>query len=68
MKNAKGYLVYRADKKGGVYKKITKKPVKKLFYIDKKVKAGKTYYYKVVTVGKNKTYSAGKVSKKVKMK
>ena len=68
VKGAKGYLIYRAEKKNGTYKKLTKKPVKKTSYIDTKAKAKKTYYYRVVVYGKNKTYSAGKVSKKVKMK
>lgn len=63
---ARGYLVYRSTKKNGTYTKLTKKPIKKLTYTDKKAKAKKTYYYKVVTYGKNKTYSAGKVSKKIK--
>ncbi len=66
VKGARGYLIYRSAKKNGTYVRLTKKPVKKLQYTDKKVKAKKTYYYKVVTFGKNKTYSAGKVSGKVK--
>ncbi len=68
VKNAKGYLIYRSTKKNGAYTKLTKKPVKKTSYTDKTAKSGKTYYYKVVVVGKNTTYSAGKVSKKVKIK
>ena len=68
VKNAKGYLIYRSTKKNGTYTKLTKSPVKKTTYVDKKAKAKKTYYYKVVVFGKNKTYSAGKVSKKVKIK
>ena len=63
---ARGYLVYRSTKKNGTYTKLTKKPIKKLTYTDKKAKAKKTYCYKVVTYGKNKTYSAGKISKKIK--
>lgn len=68
VKKAKGYLIYRSAKKKGPYVKLTKKPVKKLAYVDKKVKAKKTYYYKVVTYGSGKTYSAGKTSKKIKVK
>ena len=68
VKNAKGYLVYRSLKKTGGWQKLTKKPIKKLSYIDKKVKKGKSYYYMVVAYGKNKTYSAGKISKKIKNK
>ena len=66
VKGAKGYLIYRSTKKNGTYVRLTKKPIKKLQYTDKKAKAKKTYYYKVVTLGKNKTYSAGKLSRKVK--
>ncbi len=68
VKGARGYLIYRSEKKNGLYKKLTKKPVKKLAYTDRKVKKGKTYYYKVVVYGKNKTYSAGKCSAKVKVR
>ena len=68
VKNARGYLIYRSTKKNGTYTKLTKKTIKTLSYVDKTAKAKKTYYYKVVVVGKNKTYSAGKVSKKIKLK
>ena len=68
VKGAKGYLIYRSEKKNGTYTKLTKKPVKKTSYVDKKAKAKKTYYYKIVVYGKNKTYSAGKISKKVTVK
>lgn len=68
VKGAKGYLVYRSVQKDGTWKKLTKKPIKKLSYLDKKAKKGKTYYYKVVVYGKNKTYSAGKNSKKIRNK
>ena len=66
VKGARGYLIYRSTKKNGTYVRLTKKPIKRLQYTDKKAKAKKTYYYKVVTYGKNKTYSAGKLSGKVK--
>lgn len=66
VKGAKGYLIYRSTKKNGTFTKLTKKPIKKLQYTDKKAKAGKNYYYKVVTYGKNRTYSTGKVSGKIK--
>ncbi len=66
--SVKGYVIYRSSKKNGTYKKLTKKPIRKLTYIDKTVKTKKTYYYKVVSYGKNKTYSAGKISNKVTVK
>lgn len=66
VKGARGYLIYRSAKKNGTYTRLTRKPVKKLTYTDKKAKAKKTYFYKIVTYGKNRTYSAGKVSGKVK--
>lgn len=40
-----GYVVYRAAKKSGTYKKIA--TVKKTALLNKNVKAGSTYYYKV---------------------
>ncbi|MCQ4635332.1 Ig-like domain-containing protein [Anaerovorax odorimutans] len=42
---AKGYKIYRAASKNGKYKKI--KTTKATNYTDKKLKTGKTYYYKV---------------------
>lgn len=49
------YVVYRATSKNGEYTKLA--TTTKLNYNDKKAKAGKTYYYKVVAVS-NKTTSA----------
>lgn len=47
-KDATGYIVYRSTKKGKGYKVIKKlKGASKCKYIDKKVKKGKKYYYKV---------------------
>lgn len=43
--NATGYKIYRATSKNGKYTYI--KATKSKYYIDKKVKKGKTYYYKV---------------------
>ena len=50
--NGEGYEIYRSTKKDSGYKKIAtlKKSADK--FTDKSVKAGKKYYYKVVTLGK----------------
>lgn len=40
-----GYVVYRANKKSGSFKKVS--DVKKTSALNKDLKAGKTYYYKV---------------------
>ena len=48
---AKSYVVYRATSKNGTYKKIT--TVKGISYINKSLKKGKTYYYKVRALHKN---------------
>ena len=45
---AKKYYVYRANSKNGTYKKIA--TTSKLYYNDKNVKLGKSYYYKVKAV------------------
>ena len=53
-KSAAGYYIYRASSAKGKYSKIKKVTSgKTLKYTDKKVKKGKTYYYKVVPYGKN---------------
>ena len=50
---ASGYYIYRATSKKGKYSKIkTITSGKTLKYIDKKVKSGKSYYYKVIPFGK----------------
>ena len=59
-KNAKKYQVYRATSKKGKYKKV--KTTTKESFINKHLKSGKKYYYKVRAInGKKK----GKFSKKV---
>ncbi|MCX4319436.1 glucosaminidase domain-containing protein [Lachnospiraceae bacterium 38-14] len=50
--NAEGYEIYRSTKKDSGYKKIASLRRNADKYTDKSVKAGKKYYYKVVTVGK----------------
>ena len=48
--NTKYYAIYRKEGKSGTYKKI--KSTSKLSYTDKKLEAGKTYYYKVKAYNK----------------
>lgn len=42
-----GYMIYRSTKKSSGYKKIKTVSSKKTSYTDKKLKKGKTYYYKI---------------------
>ncbi len=53
---AKGYDIYRSAKSSSGYKKI--KTVTKNSFTDKSVKAGKTYYYKVVAKGNKAAYNS----------
>ena len=48
---AKKYVVYRSTKKNKGF--VAVGTTRKTSYVDKKVKKGKTYYYKVVAVGTN---------------
>lgn len=57
---AKGYDVYRSTSVDKGYAKIGVSS--KTSYTDKKVKAGKTYYYKVAATGTDKMSAAAKVS------
>ena len=71
-KNASGYEVYRSTKKNKSFKKITTlKKAGKVTYVNKKLKKGKTYYYKVraykVVSGK-KIYGKFSTIKKIKIK
>lgn len=83
IKNVTGvteYRIYRSTKKKGTYlcidtikAKFNKKPKKnKTTYTDKKLKSGKTYYYKIVAVKSNEALadvcSAPSAVKKVKVK
>lgn len=55
MIGGKGYKIYRATKKNGKYKLIkTIKNKLKTSWIDKKIKYGKQYYYKVAVYKKSK--------------
>ena len=68
VKNAKGFVIYRSDKKNSGYTRV--KVIKKgntLSFIDKKVTKGKKYYYGVVVKGEN-TYSGIRISKGIKVK
>lgn len=71
-KGASGYQIYRSTKKKSGYKcvkKITKGST--VFYTDKKVKSGKTYYYKIRAykkVGGTTKYGGWSPVKKVKVK
>lgn len=46
-KKAKGYILYRATKRTGPYKRIHKVGRKTTHYFDRKAVAGKKYYYRV---------------------
>ena len=46
---AKSYKLYRATKKSGKYT-LVKKNITKTSYLNKNLKKGKTYYYKVTAV------------------
>lgn len=62
--NAKKYYIYRSTKKTKGFKKVA--AVKKLKYVDKKVKKGKAYFYKVKAVKSSSNISV--FSKTVKTK
>lgn len=72
VKNADGYVVYRADKKKGKYKKVkVLNGAKKISFTNKKLKKKKTYYYKVCAyhkVGKKKVYGSCSAVKSRKVK
>lgn len=67
-KGTKKYVLQRSLKKNASYKTVKKLSGKKtVTYLDKKVKKGKKYYYRVAAVN-GKTYSPVKISKAVKAK
>lgn len=64
---ASGYYIYRATSKNGKYSKIkTITNGKTLKYTDKKVKLGKTYYYKVIPFKKISGKSVKSASSEIK--
>ena len=69
---ASGYKLYRSTKKNGSYKLVkTVKGYKTVKYTNKKLKKGKTYFYKVrayKTVGKKKVYGSYSSYKSVKVR
>ena len=71
-KNASGYEVYRSTKKNKSFKKITTlKKAGKVIYVNKKLKKGKTYYFKMrvyYILNRKMEYGNWSVTKKVKIK
>ena len=67
--NASGYEIYRSTAKKGTYKKVASvNSAGKVSYKDTKLKAGKTYYYKVragKTVGGKKYHGGYSDSRRV---
>lgn len=72
VKNADGYVVYRAEKKKGKYKKVkVLNGAKKTSFNNKKLKKKKTYYYKICAyrkAGKKKVYGSYSAVKSGKVK
>ena len=69
IKNVKKYTIYRSTKKTGKYQKIAS--VSKTKYVDKKVKKGKKYYYKIMPetkIGNVTVYGKESSVKSVKVK
>lgn len=56
IKGAKKYTIYRSLKPSSGYRKLA--DITKTSYTDKKVKAGKTYYYKVTARGSRSIYDS----------
>lgn len=66
-KSAKKYIIYRSMKKSSGYTRIKVLGKSKAGFLDKKVKKGKTYYYKIVIQDKNQVSLMSK-AKKIKLK
>ena len=69
IKYVRKYTIYRSTKKNGKYQKIAS--VSKTKYVDKKVKKGKKYYYKIVPetkIGNVTVYGKESSVKSVKVK
>lgn len=65
---ASGYQIYRAESKNGSYTKLADVKSSKTSYTDKKIKADRTYYYKLrayKTVSGKKSYSKFSAKKSV---
>ncbi|VAX20376.1 hypothetical protein MNBD_NITROSPINAE04-1479 [hydrothermal vent metagenome] len=50
----KSYQIFRSDTENGVFKKITEVPADKSYFLDQELKDGKTYYYKIRAMDKDK--------------
>lgn len=61
---AQKYVIYRSAKKNKGYKKIAIVKKGRRFYVDKKTKKGKTYYYKIVVKTKKGISLMSRPSKK----
>lgn len=69
IKGAKGYKIYMSTKKNKGFKVKTTVKAKKTKCVIKKLKKGKTYYFKVAAyTGSGKKLTVGKLSKVVKAK
>lgn len=66
VKGAKNYIIYRSNKKNGVYKKIKTLSAKKTVFVDKKAKKGKNFYKVVTKAGNVYSPASGIKSAKVK--
>lgn len=67
VESADGYIVYRATSKNGTYSKLA--DISKKSYTSKKLKSGKTYYYKIRAYQKVDGVTVyGKLSSAVKVK
>ncbi|VAX23125.1 hypothetical protein MNBD_NITROSPINAE03-1016 [hydrothermal vent metagenome] len=50
----KSYQIFRSDAENGGFKKITEVPADKSYFLDQALKDGKTYYYKIRAIDKDK--------------
>lgn len=67
--NATSYVIYQSTSSKGTYKKVATVSSNKTSYTHKKLKKGKTYYYKVRAVKKaNTTTAYSPYSKAIKIK
>lgn len=66
VKDASSYYIYRSASKNGTYKKIASVSSSKTSYTNKKLKKGKTYYYKVRAIKKANNITAYSSYSKIK--